>query len=415
MPSVRRFQVAVVGGGPAGLMAAEVLARGGAGVTVFDRMPSVGRKLLLAGRGGLNLTHSEELERFLTRYGDAEPRLRPAIEALSPTYVRAWCEELGQETFVGSSGRVFPKSMKASPLLRAWLRRLAAEGVMFKLRHHWRGWDDDGDLVLASPQGNVAVRPHATVLALGGASWPRLGSDGGWVAALAERGIAVAPLQPANCGFTVRWSDVFADRFEGQPLKPIALSFGGRSVRGEALITRTGLEGQGIYALSAALREAIATSGETMLQIDLRPGSTCAALEHRLGVPRAKQSLSTFLRKATGLSPASIGLLQETAIASSTRLADLGPAALAALIKAVPVRLVGTAPITRAISTAGGVAFDGIDEHFMLRHRPGTFVAGEMLDWEAPTGGYLLQAAFATGAAAGRGALQWLERNVQHA
>jgi len=414
MPSVRRCEVAVIGGGPAGLMAAEMLARGGAGVTVYDRMPSVGRKLLLAGRGGLNLTHSEDVERLLTRYGDAEPRLRPAIQALSPTHVRAWCEELGQETFVGSSGRVFPKAMKASPLLRAWLRRLAAAGVAFKLRQHWQGWDDEGRLLFAAPQGGVAVRADATVLALGGASWPRLGSDGGWAQGLANCGIAVAPLRPANCGFIARWSDLFAGRFEGQPLKSIVLSFGGRSVRGEALITRTGLEGGGIYALSAALRDAIAACGEATLQIDLRPDDTSAVLERKLGVPRGKRSLSTFLRKTSSLSPAAIALLQESAIASSTRLSGLEPAALAALIKAVPVRLTSAAPIARAISTAGGVGFDEINGHFMLRRCPGTFVAGEMLDWEAPTGGYLLQAAFATGAAAARGALQWLERRGDH-
>jgi uncharacterized flavoprotein (TIGR03862 family) len=393
-------------------MAAEVLARGGAVVIVYDRMPSVGRKFLLAGRGGLNLTHSEVLERLLGRYGDAEPRLRAALEAFSPAHLRAWCEGLGQDTFVGSSGRVFPKAMKASPLLRAWLRRLAAQGVAFKLRHHWCGWDDDGRLLCTGPQGNLALNAHATVLALGGASWPRLGSDGGWIDAMAKGGIAVAPLRPANCGFVVRWSDIFVGRFEGQPLKPIALSFGGRSVRGEALITRSGLEGGGIYALSAALRDAIAASGEATLQIDLRPGDTCAELETRLAAPRAKQSLSTFLRKTSSLSPAAIGLLQEAAIASSRHLSGLDPAALATLIKAVPVHLVGTAPIARAISTAGGIRFDEVDEQFMLRRRPGTFVAGEMLDWEAPTGGYLLQGAFATGAAAGRGVLQWLGGSV---
>jgi len=410
MPGAFRFEVAVIGGGPAGLMAAEVLARGGAGVTVYDRMPSVGRKFLLAGRGGLNLTHSDDFEHFLARYGDAEARLRPAIQALSPTHVRAWCEALGQETFVGSSGRVFPKAMKASPLLRAWLRRLAAQGVAFKLRHHWQGWDDDGSLLFASPQGDVVINADAIVLALGGASWPRLGSDGAWVEAMAKRGIAVAPLRPANCGFIVRWSDLFASRFEGQPLKSIVLCFGGRSVRGEALITRTSLEGGGIYALSAALRDAIAACGEATLQIDLRPDDTSADLERRLAVRRGKRSLSTFLRKTASLSSAAIALLQESAIVSSTRLADLGPVALARLIKAVPVRLTSAAPVARAISTAGGVAFEGVDEHFMLRRHPGTFVAGEMLDWEAPTGGYLLQAAFATGAAAGRGALQWIAR-----
>jgi hypothetical protein len=394
-------------------MAAEVLARGDAAVTVYERMPSVGRKFLLAGRGGLNLTHSEESERLLGRYGRAELRLRPAIEAFTPVALREWCEGLGQKTFVGSSGRVFPKAMKASPLLRAWLGRLAAQGVVFKLRHHWRGWDDDGRLLFASPQGDIAFGADATVLAMGGASWPRLGSDGGWVDALVKGGIAVPALRPANCGFIARWSDVFAGRFAGQPLKSIELSFGDHRVRGEALITRSGLEGVGIYALSAVLRDAIAASGEAILRIDLRPDKSGAELERRLGAPRGKQSLSNFLRKTLSLSPAAIGLLQEAAIASPTRLSGLDPVALAALIKALPVHLIDTAPIARAISTAGGVAFDEVDEHFMLRRRPGTFVAGEMLDWEAPTGGYLLQGAFATGAAAGRGALQWLERTAK--
>jgi uncharacterized flavoprotein (TIGR03862 family) len=389
-------------------MAAEVLARGGATVTVYDRMPSVGRKFLLAGRGGLNLTHSEELERLIGRYGDAEPRLRPAIEAFPPEQVRAWCEALGQLTFVGSSGRVFPRAMKASPLLRAWLRRLDREGVAFELRHHWRGWDDDGCLLFTTVQGSLAVRAEATVLALGGASWPRLGSDGGWVAALAEAGIAVAPLRPANCGFVVRWSDVFRSRFEGQPLKRVELSFGGHRVRGEALITQAGLEGGGMYALSARLRDAIGTCGEATLQIDLRPDSSRADLERRLGSARGKQSLATFLRKAAKLSPVAIGLLREASVSTQRQLSELTPTALAALIKAVPVRLIGVAPINRAISTAGGVGFGEVDERYMLRRRPGTFVAGEMLDWEAPTGGYLLQAALATGAAAGRGALQWV-------
>lgn len=389
-------------------MAAEVIARGGASVTVYERMPSVGRKLLLAGRGGLNLTHSEGLARLLGRYGDAEPSLRAAIEALSPSDLRAWCEGLGQSTFVGSSGRVFPQAMKASPLLRAWLRRLAASGVAFKLRHHWDGWDADGNLQFNGPQGPVAVQSNATVLALGGASWPRLGSDGGWVDALAKAGIAVAPLRPANCGFVVQWSELFRSRFEGEPLKRVELSFGGRTVRGEALITQTGLEGGGIYALSAPLRDAIMASGEAILQIDLRPDIAYAELEKRLAAPRAKQSLSTFLRKAAKLSPAAIALLRETAIASAEPISNLAAAALAARIKAVRLSLVGVAPIARAISSAGGIGFDDVDEHFMLRRRPGTFVAGEMLDWEAPTGGYLLQAAFATGAAAGIGVLRWL-------
>src|SRR5436190_2479863 len=291
------FHVAVIGAGPAGLMAAEVLAQGGARVTIYDRMPSVGRKFLLAGRGGLNLTHSEDIGPFLLRYGAAMPHLRAAIEAFPPAAVRAWCEGLGQDTFIGSSGRVFPKAFKTSPLLRAWLRRLDGAGVAFKLRHHWLGWDGRGDALFDAPEGRVSVHADGAVLALGGASWPRLGSDGGWVDVLANAGIAVAPLRPANCGFVVHWSDLFRDRFEGQPLKRIELSFGGQSVRGEALITRQGLEGGGIYALSAPLRDAIAAAGEAVLHIALRPDLTVAELQRRLEAPRHKQSLSTFLRK----------------------------------------------------------------------------------------------------------------------
>jgi uncharacterized flavoprotein (TIGR03862 family) len=403
-----RAQIAVIGGGPAGLMAAEVLADGGARVTLYERMPSAGRKFLLAGRGGLNLTHSEELERLLERYGAAMPRLRAAIAAFSPAAVRAWCEGLGQATFVGSSGRVFPHAFKASPLLRAWLRRLDAAGVAFKPRHLWVGWEDDGSLLFVGPRGRVSVHADATVLALGGASWPRLGSDGGWVDVVRKAGIEVTPLLPANCGFTAGWSEVFSSRFEGQPLKRVELSFAGRSVRGEAIITRSGLEGGAVYALSAPLREAIAAAGEAVVRIDLRPDIAAAALEKRLSAPRGKQSFSTFLRKTLALAPAAVGLLHEATIASPERPSAMAPAALAALINSVPVRLCGVAPLTSAISTAGGITFEEIDERFMLRRRPGVFVAGEMLDWEAPTGGYLLQASFSTGAAAAHGALAWL-------
>jgi uncharacterized flavoprotein (TIGR03862 family) len=402
--------IAVIGGGPAGLMAAEVLANDGARVTLYERMPSAGRKFLLAGRCGLNLTHSEDLERLLARYGAAMPRLRDAIAAFSPAALRTWCEGLGQATFVGSSGRVFPKAFKASPLLRAWLRRLDASGVAFKPRHLWTGWSDDGALIFDGPQGRTAVHVDATVLALGGASWPRLGSDGGWVEAVTKAGIRVTPLAPANCGFVADWSDVFRSRFEGQPLKRVGLSFAGCTVRGEAIITRNGLEGGGIYALSAPLREAIAAAGEAILSIDLRPDIAAAALETRLCVPRGKQSLATFLRKTVALAPVAVGLLHEATIGSSERPSAMAPAALAALIKAVPVRLRGVAPLASAISTAGGIAFEEIDARFMLARRPGVFVAGEMLDWDAPTGGYLLQASFSTGAAAARGALDWLGR-----
>jgi uncharacterized flavoprotein (TIGR03862 family) len=403
-------KVAVIGAGPAGLMAAEVLSATGVRVTVYDRMPSAGRKFLMAGRGGLNLTHSEDLPAFLGRYGAAAASLRAAIEAFPPSAVRAWCEGLGQETFVGTSGRVFPKSLKASPLLRAWLRRLAAAGVEFAFRHRWIGWDTSGRLQFDAPGGHVSIDADAIVLALGGASWPRLGSDGGWIDALTRTGVAIAPLRPANCGFIANWSDVFRGRFEGQPLKRIELTFRGQRVRGEAVITRNGLEGGAVYALSAALREVIAASGEAVLHIALRPDLSAAELQQRLAAPRGKQSLSTFLRKAVNLSPPAIGLLNEAAASASLRRASMDAAALAALINAVPVRLVGTAPLDRAISTAGGISFAELDEHFMLSLRPGTFAAGEMLDWEAPTGGYLLQASFATGAAAARGVLGWFAR-----
>ena len=401
-------QVAVIGAGPAGLMAAEVLAQAGTSVTVYDAMPSAGRKFLMAGRGGLNLTHSEALPAFLARYGQATPRLAAAIDAFPPNALRQWSEALGQPTFVGSSGRVFPKSFKASPLLRAWLRRLDSIGVQFKLRHRWTGWHDDGHLSFHIPDGKRVVEADATVLALGGASWPRLGSNGAWVGTLAARGVTIAPLRSANCGFAVVWSDIFRDRFEGHPLKGIALSFGSQTVRGEAMITRSGIEGGAIYALSADLREAVASSGQATLHIALRPDLDMQELVAQLSRPRGRQSLSNFLRKAAHLSLAAIGLLQETAIASGVSLSSLSTTSLAGLINAVPVELDGLAPIARAISTAGGISFDEIDCDFMIRRMPGLFAAGEMLDWEAPTGGYLLQASFATGAAAGRGALKWL-------
>ncbi len=379
-------------------------------MTVYDRMPSLGRKFLLAGRGGLNLTHSEDLELFLTRYGDAEARLRDAVRSFPPEALRAWCEELGQETFVGSSGRVFPKAMKASPLLRAWLGRLREMGVEFKLRHHWAGWDEHGRHLFDGPEGRIVVDADATVLALGGASWPKLGADGTWASFFLGERIAVAPLQPSNCGFIAGWSPHFIERFEGQPLKGIELHFDDAKIRGEAVITKSGLEGGGVYALSSQIRNAIAEKGQAVLRIDLRPGVSSAALESALCAPRNKQSLSTFLRKAAKLAAPAVGLLHEAAIAEGRRLADMTPKALAEFIKGVPVRLTAAAPIDRAISTAGGIAFSEIDSAFMLRAKPGVFVAGEMLDWEAPTGGYLLQACFATGRAAAHGALNWLSQ-----
>jgi uncharacterized flavoprotein (TIGR03862 family) len=402
------MDAAVIGAGPAGLMAAEVLTQGGAAVTVFDAMPSAGRKFLMAGRGGLNLTHSEPLPAFLARYREAAPRLEPAISAFPPDRLREWSEALGQKTFVGSSGRVFPESFKASPLLRAWLRRLDSQRVQFAFRHRWIGWDERGRLKFGTPEGERVVDARATVLALGGASWPRLGSDGAWADLLEAKGVVIAPLRPANCGFTVAWSDVFRDRFEGQPLKGFKFKFGDQVIRGEAIVTRNGIEGGAIYALSADLRDAILKSGGAELLIALRPDLDTADLAKRLSASRGKQSLSNFLRKAVNLSPVAIGLLQESAITLGQSLASLSPENLTARINAVPVKLTGIAPIARAISTAGGIAFAELDDVYMLRKLPGVFAAGEMLDWEAPTGGYLLQASFATGAAAGRGAVRWL-------
>jgi uncharacterized flavoprotein (TIGR03862 family) len=402
--------VAIIGAGPTGLMAAEVLAQAGQGVTVYDAMPSAGRKFLMAGRGGLNLTHSEALPAFLARYGVATGHLKPAIEALPPDALRQWSEALGQPTFVGSSGRVFPQAFKASPLLRAWLRRLDTMGVQFALRHRWTGWDESGRLLFQTPDGKRNVEARATVLALSGASWPRLGSDGAWVETLSAKGVTISPLRPANCGFTVAWSDIFRDRFEGHPLKGVAPSFGRHAVRGEAVITRTGIEGGAIYALSADLRDAIAAEGQATLRVALRPDLEISDLIARLSMPRGKQSFSNFLRKAAHLPPVGIGLLQEAAIASGAPLSSLSTASLAGLINAAPIELNGVAPIARAISTAGGISFSELDADYMIRSLPGTFAAGEMLDWEAPTGGYLLQASFATGAAAGRGVLKWLAR-----
>jgi hypothetical protein len=400
--------VAVIGGGPAGLMAAERLAQAGCAVIVYERMPSVGRKLLMAGRGGLNLTHSEGLAPFLGRYGAAAARLAPAIEAFPPAALIAWAEGLGQATFVGSSGRVFPRALKASPLLRAWLGRLQDLGVDIRTRHDWQGWDGGGALRFWTPEGEVTARPDATVLALGGASWPKLGSTGDWAARLAAQGVEVSPLRPANAGFDLAWSDLMRERFAGQPLTGVAVTFGRTRVRGEAMVTRHGLEGGAIYALSAALRDAIEAKGEARLWIDLRPDAKADELATRIAQQPANQSVANRLRKAAHLTPLETNLLRE----AHGKDLPSDPAALATAIKGAPLMLSGMRPLARAISTAGGVAFAGVDERLMLAARPGVFAAGEMLDWEAPTGGYLLQAAFATGAAAAQGALRWLERPV---
>jgi uncharacterized flavoprotein (TIGR03862 family) len=393
--------VAVIGAGPAGLMAAEVLSAGGAAVTVYERMPTVGRKLLMAGRGGLNLTHSEPLDAFTVRYGAQATTLRPILDGFPPAALTAWAEGLGQTTFTGSSGRVFPTAMKASPLLRAWLARLAAQGVAIRTRVRWTGWDADGALTFQPDAGPAeAAQPDAVILALGGASWPKLGSDGGWTGLFPGE---VAPLRAANAGFDTAWSEVFRDRFAGAPLKPIALAFAGHTVRGEAMVTRYGLEGGGIYALAPQLRAAIEAEGRAMLELDLRPDETVARLTGRLGARPRKpgETASTYLRKAAHLSPVEIGLLRE---AHGVDL-PVVPGPLARLIKRVPLTLTAIQPLARAISSAGGLSFAAVDDNLMLRARPGVFAAGEMLDWEAPTGGYLLQACFATGAAAARAAL----------
>ncbi len=378
-------------------MAAEVLGRAGLRATLYDHMPSVGRKLLMAGRGGLNLTHAEPLDVFLSRYGNTRPWLEPIIRAFPPETLIDWCHGLGQPTFVGSSGRVFPKAMKASPLLRAWLRRLGDLGVQLRVRHRWVGWGPDGALHF---DPGAADRPDVTVLACGGASWPRLGSDAAWTAWLPG---AVAPFRPANCGFLVDWSPHLRARFAGTPLKRLAIRFRDDVVRGEAVITETGLEGGAIYALSGPLRDAIEADGSATILLDLRPDIDRDVLADRLGGPRRSQSLANTLRKQAGLPPESICLVQEALHAGAD------PADLATLMKNLPLRLVAAAPIARAISSAGGLRADALTAALMLADRPGVFAAGEMLDWEAPTGGYLLQACFSTGVAAANGALAWLE------
>ena len=401
--------IAIIGGGPAGLMAAETLSLAGMQVDVYDAMPSPGRKFLLAGIGGLNITHSEPYDAFCARYGDHRPNLQALLDRMPPSALRAWVHGLGIDTFVGSSGRVFPAEMKAAPLLRAWLHRLRGAGVRIHVRHRWLGWDADGALRFTGPGGDVSVKPRATVLALGGGSWPRLGSDGAWLPWLAARGVDVAPLQPANCGFETAWSVHLRKKFAGAPLKSVALTFTdvqGRTERrqGEMVISADGVEGSLIYAFSQCLRECINTHGSATFTLDLAPGRDAARVLADVSHPRGSRSLSSHLQSRLGIAGVKTALLHE--VLDREQFADA--ATLAATIKALPITVHGPRPLAEAISCAGGVRFDSVDQNLMLTALPGVFVAGEMLDWEAPTGGYLLNACFASGLCAGLGVQAWL-------
>jgi uncharacterized flavoprotein (TIGR03862 family) len=408
--------VAVIGGGPAGLMAAEALVQQGVRVDVYDAMPSVGRKFLMAGKGGMNITHSEPLEPFLGRYGARRAQIAPLLDSFGPHALRAWLHDLGVETFVGSSGRVFPTDMKAAPMLRAWLHRLKDAGVRFHMRHKWIGWSGtEGPqpaLRFVTPAGERIVHVNAVVFALGGASWPRLGSDAAWVPLLGERGVPVSPLRPANCGFDTTWSDYFRERFAGQPVKPVAIRVTDvdgkvQNRQGEFVVTETGIEGSLVYAMSAAIRERVLADGGATIELDLAPDLPIQRVIDEVTRPRGSRSMSSHLHSRIGLAGVKVGLLHEAlpkeAFADATCVAHT--------IKALPLPLTRARPIVEAISSAGGVPFEALDARLMIEQLPGVFCAGEMLDWEAPTGGYLLTACFASGLAAGRGALAYLAEN----
>ncbi|MEN9329384.1 MAG: hypothetical protein RLZZ484_572 [Pseudomonadota bacterium] len=404
-------QVAIVGGGPAGLMAAETLAQAGHDVAVYDAMPSMGRKLLRAGIGGLNITHSEAFERFCTRYGERSPQLRALLDAFPPDALRAWVHDLGIDTFVGSSGRVFPAEMKAAPLLRAWMHRLRRQGVRMHTRHRWLGWHEDGSMRFEHAGQEIHLKPQATVLALGGGSWPQLGSDGAWVPWLQARGIAVAPLESANCGFNIDWTPHLRDKFAGSPLKSVAMTVTDvhghtETRRGEMVISNYGVEGSLVYAFSQSLRELVHAHGQARLTLDLLPGRDAAGVLAEVRHPRGSRSWSSHLQSRLGLTGAKTALLYE--VLDKSQWSD--PAQVAAALKALPLTATSPRPLAEAISTAGGVAFTALSEPLMLQDMPGVFVAGEMLDWEAPTGGYLLNACLATGRWAGQGAADWLAR-----
>ncbi len=402
--------IAIVGAGPAGLMAAEAASQSGVRVDVYDDMPSPGRKFLLAGKGGLNLTHSEPIESFLSRYGARRANLQPLLAAFGPEDLREWARGLGVDTFVGTSGRVFPTGQKAAPLLRAWLHRLREAGVKFHMRHRFAGWEEDGTVRFATPRGERSIQADALVLALGGGSWTRLGSDGAWVPLLAGHDVSIEPLKPSNCGFDASWSPYFQGHFAGRPVKPVAVEFTsatGEEFRrqGEFVVTETGVEGSLIYALSAPIRDTIAAKGTADIRLDLAPGRDLQGLVDALSKARGSASMAKHLQRRAGIEGVKAGLLRE--LAPDEDFAD--PARLAAAIKSLTLRLIAPRPLEEAISTAGGVRFEALDERLMIRELPGVFCAGEMLDWEAPTGGYLLTACFASGKAAGEGALALLE------
>lgn len=393
-------RIAIIGGGPAGLMAAETISAAGLGVTVFEGMPTVGRKFLMAGKSGLNLTHAEGFEEFLTRFGSARERLEPILAAFDNAAVRNWAEGLGSETYVGSSGRVFPVAMKGSPLLRAWIARLEGQGVSIRTRHRWVGFEGEA-FAFETPEGRRAEAFDAVVLALGGASWPKLGSDAAWVPWLEAQGVEVEKFRPANCGFDVAWSDYFAERFAGVPVKAVAAN----GQRGEFVVTRNGIEGSLIYTHSAALRDGLET-GQTAFTVDLMPGKTVERIEADLLRQKGKASFANRTRKIR-LDAVKAGLVRE--LTGETVRGDNG--LLARAIKGLAIPLERPRPIAEVISSAGGVAWDAVDEGLMIGQLPGVFVAGEMLDWEAPTGGYLLTACLATGKAAGQGVIRYVKNN----